>query len=169
MTQITSSGIGPVGGTELSASLALRRAWACWAALLIVPFVFFVWLVWHLSKNPQGASYAGAVKWFAAASIYLVVVVPGSMFWRGHLFRDYWLGRPVAPAKYVSATISVGLALAVGGIFSLAGCLVTGLLMPNLIPAALALLLYAIHWPTGRAMVTTAGGAADAAFYEEPT
>jgi hypothetical protein len=169
MTQINSSGQGSHFGTGLTAPVALRRAWACWGVLLAVPFVLFVWMVWHLANGAAGVSHAGAVRWFVMASAYLVVVVPGSMFWRGHLFRDYWLGRPVAPGKYVSATVSVGVALAAGGIFSLAGCWMTGMFMPNLIPAALALLIYAIHWPTGRAMVTTAGGAADAALYEEPT
>jgi len=154
---------------DLAVPKALHRAWICWAILLAVPFLFLQWVIWRLGTEETAGATAQSGKWFAAAMIYLVIVLPGSFFWRGHLFHDYWQGRPVPPHKYILAIISVGAALAVGGIFSMVGCLVTRSFMPNLIPALMALLLFAMHWPTGRAMVKPVGHVEDPQIYEEPT
>ena len=168
MTNITSPNRGLPSRTPLSVKAALRVSWLFWALLLVIPFLFLQWLIWRLATGQVIRPHADAAKWFGAAMGYLVLIVPGSFFWRGHLFKDYWLGRPVTPNKYIVATISVGLALAFGGIFSLIGCLVTGSFMPNLIPALLSLALFALHWPTGRAMVRPVGHLEDPQIYEEP-
>ena len=152
----------------LSVQTALKLAWLCWGVLLVGPFLFFQWLIWYVASGNPGRFHADTEKWFLGAMIYLIIVLPGSFFWRGHLFRDYWLGHPVPPGKYVFATISVGLALALGGVLSLTGCLVTGSFMPNLIPGLLSLLLFALHWPTGQAMVRPVGKEEDPQVYEEP-
>jgi len=156
------------GQPTLSVPTALRWAWFWWAILLAAPFLFLQWLIWRFARGEVGQSHADAEKWFVAAIAYFVLVLPASFFWRRRLFKDYWLGRPVEPRRYIIATISVGLAIAVGGTFSLIGCFVTGSLMPNLIPALLALLLFVLHWPTGRAMVKPVGHADDPQVYEEP-
>ena len=164
---ITPNGPMPSRST-LSVPKALRRAWLWWVILLAGPFLLLQWLIWRLATGDVGHSHADAQKWFVAAMAYLLLVLPVSFFWRGRLFKDYWLGRPVEPRRYIFATIAVGLAMALGGIFSLIGCYMTGSFMPNLIPALLALLLFALHWPTGRAMVKPVGNVDDPQIYEEP-
>ncbi len=168
MTHLAIPTSGRPSESELVLPRALRRAWLFGGVLLVIPFLFLQWLIWHLTTSEGVRSSADSTKWFIAAMGYLLLVLPGSFFWRGHLFRDYWRGRPVAPHKYILATITVGLALAAGGIFSMIGCLVTRSFMPNLIPALIALLLFALHWPTGRAMVKPVGHLEDPQIYEEP-
>jgi hypothetical protein len=168
MTNATMPNSGMPSASTLSVKTALRLAWLFWAVLLLIPFLFLQWLIWRLATGQVIRPHADAAKWFVAAMGYLVLIMPGSFFWRGHLFKDYWLGRPVTPHKYIVATISVGLALALGGIFSLTACLETGSFMPNLIPALLSLVLFALHWPTGRAMVRPVGHLEDPQIYEEP-
>jgi hypothetical protein len=139
--------------SDLSTKAAIRWAWFFWVVLLVLPFLLLQLLVWHLLVTGEIArSNTDSNEWFVAALAYLVLIVPGSFFWRGYLFRDYWLNRPVTPRKYLVATIAVGLALGLGGTISMVGCLVTGSFMPNLIPALVALLLFALHWPRRRAI-----------------
>lgn len=168
MTNLNLPTPGLTGRSTLSPANALRWSWLCWGVLLALPFGFLQWVIWQFISGKISPTGADRERWFTAAASYLIIVVPGSLFVRGRLFKDYWLGRPVPPAKYILATIAIGVALAIGGIFSLIGCLVTGSFMPNLIPALLALVLYALHWPTGRAMIRKVGNVDDPQKYEEP-
>jgi hypothetical protein len=168
MTNATMPHDGNQPRSTLSVQTALKLAWLCWAILLAGPFLLLQVLIWYMAAGDPSRFHANTETWFVAAMAYLVIIVPGLFFWRGHLFKDYWIGRPVAPTKYIFATISVGLALALGGILSLIGCLVTDSFLPNLIPGLLALVLFVLHWPTGRAMVRTTGNNEDPEVYEEP-
>lgn len=161
------------GGTvpsrsALAVAAALRWAWICWGILLLIPFLFLQWIIWHLPTVEVARPGVSSEPWFIGAMIYLICILPVMFFWRGRLFKHYWLGRPVAPARYIVATATVGLAMALGGIISLIGCLASGSLMPNLLPAIFALLLFGLHWPTGRAMVQPNGHTDDPQIYEEP-
>jgi hypothetical protein len=103
-----------------------------------------------------------------ASSGYLLVVVPASLFWRGRIFKSYWSGQPIAPAKYLYGMLSIWTALVFGGIISLLGCFADRSLLPNLLPALLAFMFYATLWPSGRSMVRSMGDAEDAGVYEAP-
>jgi hypothetical protein len=48
--------------------------------------------------------------------------------------------------------LSVWLTMEVGGLLALTGCLVTQSLLPNLLPALVAFILFIPFWPSGRAM-----------------
>jgi hypothetical protein len=152
----------------LSVQTALKMAWLCWLVLLAVPFLLLQALIWYIHVGDVSRYHSETNGWFLAAMICLLAVVPGSLFLRGHLFRDYWMGHPVTPRRYLVATISVGVALAACGVVSLLGCLITDSFMPNLIPGLLALVMFALHWPTGRAMVRPIGKVEDPQLYEEP-
>ena len=154
--------------TRLSPRAALRLAWLGWGILLAGPFLLLQVLVWYVPASEMSRLYAPTTFWFLAAMAYLIVVVPALFFVRGHLFRDYWMGRPVPPRNYVIATIVMGAALALGGIISLIGCMVTASFMPNLIPGFIALLLFLMHWPTGSAMTRNSGNSQDHQIYQEP-
>jgi hypothetical protein len=106
--------------------------------------------------------------WFLASSIYLLLAVPASFFWRGHIFKAYWSGKIVPPQKYLFGMLTVWLALEAGGILSLIGCAIDHALLPNLLPALVAFMFYVTLWPSGRAMVRHSVGAAeDPEVYEE--
>ena len=167
MSNATLSNEGNTARHPLTIKTALKLAWVSWLVLLAVPFLLLQALIWYIHVGDVGRYHAETNGWFIAAMVCLIAVVPGSLFLRGHLFRDYWMGHPITPRKYLVATILVCAALAACGIVSLVGCLVTDSFMPNLIPGLLALLMFAMHWPTGSAMIHT-GNTEDYEHYEEP-
>ncbi|MGD0138607.1 MAG: hypothetical protein ABSD28_06990 [Tepidisphaeraceae bacterium] len=156
------------GAGSLSVRTALRLAWATWTILLIVPFLLFLGVVWTLTFHEATRLHPETHRWFLASSGYLLVVVPASFFWRGRIFKSYWSGQPIAPAKYLYGMLATWTALEFGGIISLLGCFVDQSLLPNLLPALLAFMFYATLWPSGRSMVRSVGHAEDAEVYEEP-
>ena len=88
---------------------------------------------------------------------------------RSHLFRPYWAGRTVSPRAYLKGTIILWLSLELGGILSMAGCSITHSLLPNLLPAMAAFILFALLWPAGTPMVCpNRGNLDDPERYVEP-
>ncbi len=170
MTRAISDGGLTSKQPTMSVSTALWIAWACWFVLLVVPFGIFLTLVWRLGVVEKvGAPPAGAGQaWFLIMSAYLLVLVPASFFWRGHVFKAYWSGVPVSPAKYLEGMISIWVALEAGGILSLVGCFVSNAMLPDLLPALIAFMFFVSMWPSGRAMYRTVGHKEDPAVYEEP-
>ena len=64
--------------------------------------------------------------------------------------------------------ISVWVALVIGGLFSLIGCLLYDTLLPDLVPALVAFMFFVTLWPSGRAMTHHIGDSHDPQVYEEP-
>lgn len=157
------------GGDSMSAARALRIAWLSWLIMLIVPFILFMFVVWYLTwiSTSPAATTLNQV-WFLAASLYLILAVPGALFWRRHVFKAYWDGVSVSPQNYVNGTVTVWVALEIGGIFSLVGCIVTHSLVPCLLPALAAFMFFVPLWPNGHAMTRPVGDTDDHAIYEEP-
>jgi hypothetical protein len=154
----------------LTPQLAIRLAWAVWLLFLVTPFFLFLFSVWTLSnaRAHPSASQAEIDHWFLGAMVYLLICVPFSFFARGRVFKAYWSGQPVSPRNYLSGMFTIWLALELGGFLSLAGCLVTGALLPNLLPALLAFMFFTTFWPSGRAMMRHSGHHEDPEVYEEP-
>lgn len=155
---------------SLSAQTALRYAWYAWMALLAVPFLVFLYVVWRLMDSPmRDQNLWLSDRWFLTAVAYMVLVVPASFFVRSRWFKPYWQGQSVPPRAYLKGMFTVWGALEVGGLFSLIGCLASGFLVPSLLPALAAFMVFGILWPNGRAMVAQARGASeDPERYEEP-
>jgi len=161
-------GAGSAGNGQLSVHTAIRLAWVTWIALLVVPFFLFLSVVWTLTNHESARVATQQPSWFLASSAYLLVVVPASFFWRSRLFKCYWSGHPIPPAKYLYGMLAIWAALEFGGIISLLGCFVDRSLLPNLLPALIAFMFFVTLWPSGRSMVTVVGNAEDASVYEEP-
>jgi hypothetical protein len=128
----------------------------------------FLYVCWRLMDNTEPRDVDAANSWFIASMIYLIVVVPAAIFWRSRLFRSYWTGQCVSPKSYLIGMISVWVTLEIGGIFSLIGCLMTQSMLPNLLPALVAFMLFTPLWPSGRAMICCRGNTDDPEAYEEP-
>jgi hypothetical protein len=160
----------PASSSSLSPAIAIRIAWVCWIVFLVLPFFFFLHVVWTLNAEQRApVSPHEQQKWFLSAIVYLLIAGPGSFFARSNIFKAYWSGNTVSPGKYLSGMLLIWLALEVGGLFSLAGCLAEHQLLPNLFPAMVAFMFYVTFWPSGRAMVRQhVGDQQDAALYEEP-
>ena len=155
-------------GDELTPATALHIAWFCWLGFLATPFVLFLYVCWSLLDNNEPRDLPAANGWFVASMVYLIVVVPLAIFWRSRLFRSYWTGECVSPRSYLVGMVTVWLTIWIGGIFSLIGCLVTGSLLPNLLPAVVSFMLFTPLWPSGRAMICCTGNTDDPEAYEEP-
>ena len=156
-------------GTDgsLSVRTALRLAWATWVVMLAIPFFLFLTVVWTLGIQQEPKLHPNEAHWFLGASAYMLVVVPLSFFWRGHVFKAYWTGQTIPPMTYLYGMLTMWAALEFGGIFSLLGCFVDRALLPNLLPALVAFMFYVTLWPSGRAMVSHMGHHEDAGKYEE--
>ncbi len=163
-------GASPVNPGHLTIRSAIRLAWATWVTLLIIPFCLFLAAVWTLmiQDGNRPVLHTDWHSWFLASCVYLLVVVPAAFFWRGRLFKSYWSGRPIAPAKYLYGMLAIWAALEFGGIISLLGCFVDHSLLPNLLPALVAFVFFMAMWPSGRSMVSSAGSEEDPGLYEEP-
>ena len=154
---------------ELTAVNALRHAWVWWIALLLFPAAVFVFVMWSLmSDSAPPRHFAMAQHWFIIAMGYMLIAVPVAIFWRSHLFKAYWRGEVVRPRAYLFGMMSVWLTLEVGGLLSIVGCYLTHALLPNLVPAVIAFVLFLPLWPSGRAMVRHVGASDDPEKYEEP-
>lgn len=153
---------------NLTVRTALMLAWMTWAVFLIVPFILFLCVLWTLMYHESAVARIETHTWFLAASAYLLVVVPASFFWRGRLFKIYWSGHPIPPAKYLYGMLTIWAALEFGGIIALLGCFFEQSLLPNLLPALIAFMFFVTLWPSGRAMVSSKGGEEDASLYEQP-
>ncbi len=149
---------------------ALRFAWVCWLILLALPALMFLVVLWQLIDDESIPSNPGlSQRWFLCSMAYLAIAVPGSFFLRSREFKGYWTGECVSPSHYLKGMLSVWLTMEVGGLLALTGCLVTGALLPNLLPALVAFILFIPFWPSGRAMTTPCGaGDDDAENYAEP-
>jgi hypothetical protein len=170
MTNIVASGsVMARSGMTISAARALRVAWISWIIMLVIPFFLSLAMIWRLAIVPSSDQSAmTGDAWFLTAMLYLLVVVPGAFFWRGHVFKAYWTGQPVTPERYLFGMLSIWVALVVGGVFSLIGCFVTNSPLPNLLPALVAFMFFVTLWPSGRAMIGTVGDREDPQAYEEP-
>jgi len=165
----TSMVIASSNRRELCADTALSIAWWTWFTLLAIPFVVFLAVVWHLMDNePVATTNTTANAWFVISMAYMAICVPAAFFWRSRMFKGYWSGQLVSPRDYLIGMTTVWLALEIGGLLALAGCLVSGALLPNLLPALLAFMLFTPLWPNGHSMTRALTDERDPADYEEP-
>lgn len=169
---MTSQGPGDLAYTRpttLPAHTAMQVAWGCWLFMLVLPFLFFIYVLWTLmGQDTNRAVPHASTAWFLGSMLYLIVAVPLSFFARSRLFKAYWTGEPVAPKNYLAGMLIMWVSLEVGGLLALSGCLVDRSLVPNLVPALVAFVFFATLWPSGRAMFKRDGDKEDPQLYEEP-
>ena len=156
------------GRSRLTAGQALSLAWASWIILLAIPALLFLAVMWTFIGDDTHADKLVAERWFLVCMAYLAIAVPAAFFWRSREFKAYWEGKCVSPARYLRGMLTLWLAIEVGGIMALAGCLVSHSLTPNLLPAMVAFMLFTPFWPSGRAMTHPVGDDDDFEVYEEP-
>src|SRR3954463_3527020 len=156
---------------ELTPRKALQYAWYVWMTLLAIPFLFFIYVAWRVSEPEPTAPINRPFTnvWFLSSVAYMVLAVPVAFFARSRLFKGYWTGDCVPPRNYLIGMSIMWGTMVIGGLYSLVGCLGSHSLLPCLFPALVAFVMFAIHWPSGRAMVCGGRGATDdPETYEEP-
>lgn len=155
--------------STFSVDIAMQIASWTWFGLLSFPFVLFIAVVWRLTET-EGlrASDDLANRWFIGTMIYMAVGIPAAFFIRSRIFKGYWQGQLVSPRNYLFGMLLIWCALELGGLLSLIGCLMSGKLVPTLVPGLLAFMLFTPLWPNGHAMTRRLKNEHDPADYEEP-
>jgi hypothetical protein len=147
----------------------LYFAWMRWFALLLVTLgALAVTLLIVHNAPAAGAAGATARQWLWIIAGYFVIVVPAAFFRTNWIFRGYYRYHPVAPSKYLKGVTIVWVALAVGAWMSLAVCVFTRTLLPNILFAGVGNVMLLALWPKGNAMSPPAGNPADPGQYQEP-
>jgi hypothetical protein len=141
---------------------ALYLAWVVWSGLLFLTLAALAITVFVVDRTPATrAAPAAANRWLWVIVAYYVVVVTAALFRTGWLFRGYYRNHPVAPRTYLAGMTIVWTALAVGAWASLAVCLVTRTLLPNILLAGVGNVALLAMWPKGNAMAPPPGNPAD--------
>ena len=154
---------------QLNPAQALKIAWLAWITLLALPALVFLAVLWRfLDDETLPADPALAQRWFLACMGYLAIAVPAAFFWRSREFKAYWDGQVVSPNRYLRGMLTIWIATEIGGLMALIGCFVTESMLPNLLPAMVAFILFTPFWPSGRAMTHPVGADDDFESYEEP-
>ncbi len=155
--------------SHLSADIALQIASWTWCVLLAIPFVGFIFVVWHLmDREIADVNESIGLRWFVASMVYMMIGPPMAFFIRSRFFRGYWSGRIISPKNYLLGQITVWASLEFGGMLGLAGCIASGKLLPNLIPALLAFMFFLPLSPNGHAMTRPLTNEHDPGDYEDP-
>lgn len=156
------------GGEELGPTAALRLAWIWWIVLLLIPFFYFMATIWVLAAEVGGPRPTVGLTFFWLSLAWLLVAMPTSFMLRNYCFRGYWEGRPVEPRSYLKGMVTIWVAAEVGGLLAITGVLLSGQLLPCLLPAAVAFMLFTPFWPSGGAMFEPVGGYEDEEIYRYP-
>lgn len=155
--------------SQLSVDTAMHIASWTWLGLLSLPFILFLAVVWHLMELEGTAGNTElASNWFIGTMIYLAVGIPAAFYIRSLLFKGYLQGQLVSPKNYLIGMILIWGTLEIGGLLALVGCLMSGKLLPSLVPGLVAFMLFTPLWPNGHAMTRRLKNEHDPADYQEP-
>jgi hypothetical protein len=152
----------------LTVASAIRIAWMIWLTLLVFPFLVLLCIVWKFANGEAAVRHDDHQTWFLVSALCLLAVVPLSFFWRAHLFKSYYSGNPLRPHNYLLGMLWVWVALEIGGLVSLFGCLIDRSLLPGLLPALVAFMFFVTFYPTGRCMTRGSGDSQDPEIYQTP-
>src|SRR5688572_28149545 len=123
--------------------VTLQLAWTTWIALLATPFVVLPFAL-HMTPGGRGSGPQPelAERWFLIVMVYLLVALPVVLLIRAYLFKSFWRGRGVLPRSYYIGMFAVWAVIVLAGLTAELVCVVTATLVPNILPALLALFIY---------------------------
>jgi hypothetical protein len=147
---------------------ALRRAWIIWLTLLFIPFFAFMALIFYLMAGPEPVRPTVSHVFMFVSLIWIALATPLGFYLRSRMFRAYEKGKPVPPRSYVIGMTMIWVPLEIGGLLAIVGAFASNTLIPNVIPAMLAFVLFTPFWPTGHAMTRNLGDQDDFELYKEP-
>ena len=143
--------------------------WAIWITYLITPFLAFFGTVLFLMINESVIHKGVGEVWFITMMIWVAGGIPLAFFVRSKLyFQNYWKGHTVSPRQYLKGMLLVWTVIELAGLLSIVGCIVTGELVPNLIPALFGFVVFITQWPNASAMTKTTGNKADSSLFQYP-
>lgn len=155
--------------TALNAQHTLMIAWIAYLVMLIIPFLVFLAVVFRLNYGSvESASEDVVRRWFICSMIFCGLSVPAAFFAQAKAFKGYWQGQCVQPRNYLKGMLVIWGSLEMSGLIALLGCWMTGTVIPIMLPALVAFVLFVMLWPNGHAMTRPLVSEHDGADYEEP-
>lgn len=158
----------------LKERLATRRGtygltWAIWIAYLVTPFFVLIGSVVYLMVQDAAVHKSLGETWFITMMVWIAVGIPLAFYVRSKVyFQNYWQGKTVSARQYFRGMLLVWTVIELAGLLSLVGCIVTGELIPNLIPALIAFVVFITQWPNASAMTEMSGNKDDASVFQHP-
>jgi hypothetical protein len=139
---------------------ALLSARVFWFALLggQLAFVMVIFGIWR--KVPLHLDLRVATQVSYAGVIALAMFVPLGYFLRMQTYKRYWRGSIIAPQGYLTGNLVLWLLIETAATVSLLAVLIQGSFWPAGVPAAIAVALHLVNFPTGKPMFADAAGAA---------
>jgi hypothetical protein len=133
---------------EWNPERALQRAWTTWLTLLAVPFLILPFVL-HLTPSSLGDNLDPdlAEKWFFMLVVYLLMVFPIALVLRHHLRQPSSHEGSDGLRAYFGGMVTIWALVAAAGLAAEVICIVTATIMPNAVPALIALGLYLALWP----------------------
>ena len=170
MSALTHPADANLASDQWTPQKSMGAAWGVWLALFCLPVLVMVWTMATLdpSENRGDAQTRWSNIWFVGSCIWLGVTIPLSFFVRGRLFKNWQKGETVPPGKYLLGMLVPWVCFEIAGIGAILGIHFTNLVMPCILPAMAAFVVFLTQWPNGHAMTRHVGGTDDGAFYEEP-
>jgi hypothetical protein len=89
---------------------------------------------------------------FYIACAMVVTAIPMGLFVRGQVFKRGWVGDVVTPQAYTAGNIIAWACCEAPAFFALITIFIDGRVVPNILPAAAAIVMHLLLWPNGRAM-----------------
>jgi|GEM_PF-750338 len=149
---------------------AYAVAWGIWFTFLVTPLFFFLGtLIYLLAWPGRETNYELGQTWFIIMMVMIAAGVPFFFYLRSRLhFYGYRSGRSATPRQYIMGMTLVWSWLVLIGMLSILGCIATGDIGPNIIPALLAFIVFITQWPNASALVNRTGHLDDPSLYLHP-
>ena len=161
------------------AGLALRKAWAIYIVLALIPPGAMIASIFALlfTRNDamsevQPGQYYGfgdfwGLVWLVIGMIWIGVTVPLGFFIRRAKWKAFYEGGLVDADDYLAGWLPIWIPLVIGGVLGFVGLALTAE-VGNLFTSMLAFVVFLSMAPNGHALTRPVGDHDDPAVYEEP-
>ncbi len=158
-------------------SLELRKAWATYLLLALIPPSAMIASIFALlfigdGRDNSGVATAsltdGGMPWLLVGLTFIGLAVPLAFWYRRTCWASYYVqGQVVEPENYLKGWLAVWIPLVLGGVFGFVALAITGEFSVVFI-SMLAFVVFLSMTPNGHAMTRPVGHEDDPAVYEEP-
>ncbi len=156
-------------------AMALRKAWAIYLAMAVLPPLFMIFSIFYLIFTPlnwydrQIIPLENTAGWysFLLGMIWISVTVPLSFYMRRHYWSAYYHGELVEPGNYLKGNLSIWIPLVIAGILGFVAFALTRY-VANLFTSVTAFVIFLTMFPNGHAMTRPIGDHDDPGVYELP-
>ena len=162
------------------AGLALRKAWAIYILLALIPPGAMIAAIFTLlfTRNdtladvPTAQQYGGfggfwGLVWLTFGMVWISIFVPLGFFIRRAKWKAFYEGGLVSGKDYLAGWLPIWVPLVIGGVIGFVGLALTAE-VGNLFTSMLSFVVFLSMAPNGHALTRPVGDHDDPGVYEEP-